>query len=180
MLARSSSRSLVARGRSGVPGVVLLSDDSRQRWRVHDPWRPHKGLQRGEIPALGTEAFVEHTFRLVDTQRFAALNGDDNPIHIDAAAARERAGVDRPIVQGMLSASLFATIFGRTTPGAVYVAQELRWRAPLLVDEPIRASIRVVRVRKRFIDCETRCVRTRDDSVVVDGLATVLLPSKDA
>ncbi|KAJ0401367.1 hypothetical protein P43SY_001305 [Pythium insidiosum] len=135
-------------------------------------------LQRGEMPAVGTEAFVVHTFRLADTRRFAALNGDDNPIHTDAAAAQRQAGVDRPIVQGMLSASLFATIFGRTTPGAVYVAQELRWRAPLLVDDEVRASIRVVRLRKRFVDCETRCVRTSDDSVVVDGLATVLLPPK--
>ncbi|TMW58001.1 hypothetical protein Poli38472_013475 [Pythium oligandrum] len=135
-------------------------------------------LPHGEIPAIGVDAHVIHTFRLEDTKRFAELNGDSNPIHTDADFAQREGGFAAPIVQGMLSASLFATIFGRTIPGAVYISQALRWRIPLLVDEQVRASIRVVRVRKRFVDCETLCERTRDGAVIVEGQATVLLPPK--
>lgn len=118
---------------------------------------------------------MTHAFSLADTVSFAALAGDNNPIHTDAEFAQSSA----PVVQGLLSASLFATIFGRTIPGAVYVSQELRWRTPLLVDERVTARIRVVRVRKRFVDCETVCSKESDGSVVVDGRATVLLPKPD-
>ncbi|DAZ96179.1 TPA: hypothetical protein N0F65_012369 [Lagenidium giganteum] len=132
-------------------------------------------LPVGAIPALDVDAHVTHTFSLADTTRFAALNGDSNPIHTDVAFALA-AGHPAPIVQGMLSASLFATIFGKTIPGAVYVAQAFRWRQPLLVDEAVTASIRVVRLRKRFVDCETICRKTATGEVVIEGQATVLLP----
>lgn len=132
-------------------------------------------LKPGELPAVGVEAWLSHGFSLSDTRQFAALAGDDNPIHADAQAA----GQPRPVVQGLLSGGLFATIFGRAVPGAVYVSQELRWRQPLLVDERVTAHIRVVRVRRRFVDCETRCTKDADGSVVVEGRATVLLPKQE-
>lgn len=119
---------------------------------------------------------MTHSFTIADTVQFAQLNGDSNPIHTDALFAKEHAGVDAPIVQGMLSASLFATIFGRTIPGAVYISQNLRWRTPLLVGEPVRARIRVVKVRKRFVDCETLCEKVEDGTIILEGQATVLLP----
>lgn len=136
-------------------------------------------LARGELPQVGVEAHVTHTFTIEDTTRFAQLSGDSNPIHTDAAFAQTHANVAAPVVQGMLSASLFATIFGKTIPGAVYIAQELRWRAPLLVDEPVRARIRVLKLRKRFVDCATVCEKVASGDVVVEGVATVLLPAKE-
>lgn len=137
-------------------------------------------LPRGELPALGVDAHVTHAFSLADTTRFAQLTGDSNPIHTDAAFALAHAGAAAPVVQGMLSASLFATIFGTTIPGAVYVSQQLRWRAPLLVGEEVRARIRVVKLRKRFVDCETVCEKVAGGDVVVEGVATVLLPPPTA
>lgn len=134
-------------------------------------------LSRGELPLVGVDAYMTRAFSLQDTTRFAQLSGDSNPIHTDTAFALEHAKASAPIVQGMLSASLFATIFGRTIPGAVYVSQQLRWRAPLLVGEEVRARIRVVKLRKRFVDCETVCEKVKSGEVVVEGLATVLLPA---
>ncbi|RLN96360.1 hypothetical protein BBJ28_00007919 [Nothophytophthora sp. Chile5] len=133
-------------------------------------------LPVGTIPAVGVEAQVTHAFSLEDARAFALLSGDNNPLHVDASFACEHTAESRPVVQGLLSASLFATIFGRTVPGAVYVKQDLRWRAPLLVDERVTARIRVTRVRKRFVDCETVCAKADDGVVVVDGHATLLLP----
>lgn len=122
---------------------------------------------------------MTHAFTIEDTTQFAQLTGDSNPIHTDAAFAFAQTGADAPVVQGMLSASLFATIFGKTIPGAVYISQQLRWRAPLLVNEAITARIKVVRLRKRFVDCETICEKVHGGDIVVEGLATVLLPAKD-
>lgn len=138
-------------------------------------------LSAGEVPAEGVEAQVSHAFSLEDTRAFARLSGDNNPLHVDAAFAQQQVGSSpsRPVVQGLLSASLFATIFGRTVPGAVYVKQELRWRAPLLVDEQVTARIRVLGVRRRFVECETVCTKAADGVVVVDGRATLLLPNHE-
>ncbi|KAG7381967.1 Ribonuclease P protein subunit p14 [Phytophthora pseudosyringae] len=133
--------------------------------------------QASAIPAVGVEARVTHAFSIEDTRAFARLSGDSNPLHVDADFALQHAAESKPVVQGLLSASLFATIFGRTVPGAVYVKQDLRWRAPLLVDEEVAAHIRVVKVRKRFVECETVCTKASDGVVVVDGHATLLLPS---
>ncbi|KAL4109977.1 hypothetical protein PRIC1_001670 [Phytophthora ramorum] len=137
-------------------------------------------LPAGALPAVGVEAQVTHAFSLQDTRAFAQLSGDNNPLHVDAVFAREHAAESKPVVQGLLSASLFATIFGRTVPGAVYVKQDLRWRALLLVDEEVTAHIRVVRVRKRFVECETVCTKAGGAVVVVDGHATLLMPNQDA
>ncbi|OWZ20422.1 MaoC-like dehydratase, partial [Phytophthora megakarya] len=123
---------------------------------------------------VGVEAQVTHAFSLEDTRAFARLSGDNNPLHVDADFAVQHGS--KPVVQGLLSASLFATIFGRSVPGAVYVKQDLRWRAPLLVDEEVTAHIRVVNVRKRFVECETVCTKASDGVVVVDGHATMYLP----
>jgi 3-hydroxybutyryl-CoA dehydratase len=136
----------------------------------------HCQLAAGELPAVGVEAQVTHAFSLQDTRAFALISGDNNPLHVDAAFARAHAAESKPVVQGLLSASLFATIFGRTVPGAVYVKQDLRWRAPLLVDEQVTARIRVVKVRRRFVECETVCAKA-DGGVVVDGRATLLMPA---
>ncbi|ETK72464.1 hypothetical protein F441_20878 [Phytophthora nicotianae CJ01A1] len=134
-------------------------------------------LPVGTIPAVGVEAQVTHAFSIEDTRAFARLSGDNNPLHVDADFALKHAAESKPVVQGLLSASLFATIFGRTVPGAVYVKQNLRWRAPLLVDEKVIAHIRVVKVRKRFVECETVCMKASNSVVVVDGQATLLIPS---
>ncbi|CAH0480671.1 unnamed protein product [Peronospora belbahrii] len=134
-------------------------------------------LAAGDIPAVGVEAQITRTFSLKDTCAFARISGDNNPLHMDADFALKHTSKSKPIVQGLLSASLFATIFGCTVPGAVYVKQSLRWRVPLLVDEKVIACIRVTKVRKRFVECETICTKASDGVVVVDGYATLMLPS---
>ncbi|CAI5720660.1 hypothetical protein KXD40_000729 [Peronospora effusa] len=134
-------------------------------------------LAPGAIPAVGVEAQVTHAFSIEDTRAFARLSGDNNLLHVDADFALKHASKSKPIVQGLLVGSLFATIFGRTVPGALYVKQDIRWKAPLLVDEKVTARICVTKVRKRFVECETVCTKTSDGVVVAIGNATMLLPS---
>ncbi|CAI5743196.1 unnamed protein product [Peronospora destructor] len=129
------------------------------------------------IPAVGMEAQVTHAFSIEDTRAFAGISGDNNSLHVDADFAVKHASKSKPIVQGLLSGSLFATIFGRTVPGALYITQNIRWKAPLLVDEKVTARICVTKVRKRFVECDTVCTKTSDGVVVAIGNATLLLPS---
>ena len=50
---------------------------------------------------IGQSAIAERVFSQSDFDRFAALSGDDNPIHVNPEfAARSRFG--RPVCHGML------------------------------------------------------------------------------
>ena len=107
---------------------------------------------------------------------FAALAGDDNPVHVDAAyAARTR--FTAPIVHGMLVASLWGTLLGATVPGSIYISQSVTFRAPVYVAEHITAQLAVTSLDKggRRAICATRIIKT-DGSVAADGEAVVMLP----
>ena len=79
---------------------------------------------------------------------YAALAGDDNPVHLDAGfAAGTRFG--GRIVHGMLYGSLFGTLFGAQIPGSIYVSQRMAFRRPVYVGETVTARIDVTRVVAR-------------------------------
>jgi acyl dehydratase len=48
----------------------------------------------------------------IDLALFAAASGDHNPLHLDVEAARS-AGLDRPVVHGMLTMAYAARLFTR-------------------------------------------------------------------
>ncbi|CAL5220122.1 g2077 [Coccomyxa viridis] len=71
---------------------------------------------------------------------FVHMTGDSNPIHTSRAAA-EAQGFEDCIVPGMLCASLFPAIIGSAFPGALYMTQDLKFRHPALVGEPLLARV---------------------------------------
>ena len=74
------------------------------------------------LPAGGDWAEVDRLWGPADTAGFAELSWDSNPLHLDAAfAATTR--FKRPIVHGMLCASLFSALFASRLPGSVYMRQ---------------------------------------------------------
>ena len=82
----------------------------------------------------------QHTFTQADFDRFAALSGDDNPIHVDPAfAARTRFG--QTVAHGMLLYSLVAAAIGRDYPGAVQVEQDLTFPNPTPVGETVTVHL---------------------------------------
>lgn len=80
------------------------------------------------------------TFTQADFDAFAALSGDDNPIHVDAAfAARTRFG--RPVAHGMLLYSTICGVLSRHFPGAAQLSQSLMFPAPTFADEAMTITI---------------------------------------
>jgi 3-hydroxybutyryl-CoA dehydratase len=114
---------------------------------------------------------------------YAALLGDSNPVHLDAAFARDRTRWGRPIAHGMLSAGLIGTIFGASIPGSIYVSQSLKFRKPVYVGDGVTARVEVLAVRAmpaaRLVTCATTVRRDSDGEVVVDGQAVVMLPVEE-
>jgi len=98
---------------------------------------------------LGQHASFTKTFTGEDVERFIAITGDVNPLHVDDAyAAQTQFG--RRVLHGMLTASVFSTMVGMLLPGtgAVYRSQTLTFLRPVHIGETVTAHF-VVRAIDR-------------------------------
>ena len=123
----------------------------------------------------GMQAAVTAIFGAPEVAAFVALSGDDNPIHLDAAAA-SAAGFEREIVHGALVLGLISRLLGTTLPGpgTVIIEQQIRYRRPVFVGEPVTAHVEVTSVRedKPVVTLRT-WVETSD--VALDGETVVVV-----
>ena len=81
---------------------------------------------------------------------------------------------------GMLSASFISTVIGTKLPGpgCIYVAQSLRFKAPVRAGDTVLARVTITKLipEKRMIELKTLC--TIGEKVVIDGEATILVPAR--
>src|SRR5881628_2176648 len=91
----------------------------------------------------------EFQFSQDEVNRFAEVTGDRNPVHTDAAYAATTL-FKRPIMHGMLGASLFSKVFGTLFPGegTIYLKQSLNFLRPMYVDTKYTAEFTVKEVVK--------------------------------
>ena len=84
------------------------------------------------------------------------------------------------IAHGMLSAGFISTVIGTKMPGpgCIYVAQTLKFKAPVRVGDTVAAHCTVTELmpEKKFIKLSTQCMV--GDKVVIDGEATIMVPSR--
>ena len=129
--------------------------------------------------SAGDARSLTKTIGCAEIAVFAELSEDRNPIHLceEAGAASIFGG---RVAHGMLSASLFSAIIGERLPGrgTVYLAQSLRFRAPVRVGDEVTATVTVLSVdperRRARLLCEARVGET----LVIDGEAEVLVPAR--
>lgn len=133
-------------------------------------------LASAGLARVGDVGRSSRTFAEADVAAFAALTHDDNPLHADAAFSAN-ALFGKPVVHGMLYASMFGAIVGRRFPGAVYLSQSLRFRAPVHLGDTLIAEIEVSRVAAggRMLDFATQCTN-QHSRLVLQGEARVLMP----
>jgi acyl dehydratase len=119
-----------------------------------------------------------HEFRFSqdEVNRFAEVTGDKNPVHTDADYAAKTM-FKRPIMHGMLSASLFSKVFGTLFPGegTIYLKQSLNFLKPMYVDTQYEAvfTVREVLKDKNRAVVET-VIRDKDGKICTSGEATVM------
>ncbi|MCC6372685.1 MAG: MaoC family dehydratase [Bacteroidia bacterium] len=115
-------------------------------------------------------------FSQEEVNQFAKVTGDNNPVHTDAAYA---AGTmfKRPIMHGMLSASLFSKVFGTLFPGegTIYLKQSLSFLKPMYVDTQYEAvfTVKEVLKDKNRAVVET-LIKNPDGLVCTSGEATIM------
>ena len=89
---------------------------------------------------IGQHVTFTKTFTEDDLRRFIEITGDVNPLHVDDAFA---AGTPfgRPVLHGMLTASIFSTMVGMLLPGtgAIYRSQTIQFLLPVHLDETVTA-----------------------------------------
>mmetsp|Transcript_4619 Transcript_4619/g.10916 ORF Transcript_4619/g.10916 Transcript_4619/m.10916 type:complete len:160 (+) Transcript_4619:169-648(+) len=119
-------------------------------------------------------------FNQEEVLQFLHATGDANPLHVDAAAV-QAAGLSsppsRPLLPGILMASLFPAIIGSHFPGALYASQTLSFRSPALVGDILNARVTVGKCSGKRITFTTQCVHAQTGRVVIDGVALALIPS---
>jgi 3-oxoacyl-[acyl-carrier protein] reductase len=125
--------------------------------------------------AVGDSFAVDRTFTAEDVHAFAAVSGDASPLHVDPdyATTTEFGGC---VVHGILLASLFSQLVGMRVPGrpALYLGQDLVFRKPVRVGEPVRALARVTAKSEatRTLLLATE-IRTLDGALAVSGAGKV-------
>ncbi len=123
----------------------------------------------------------EFQFSQKEVEQFAQVTGDKNPVHLDAEYAATTM-FKKPIMHGMLSASLFSKVFGTLFPGegTIYLKQSLNFLRPMYVDTTYVAVFTVkeiVKEKNRAI-VETVIKDKANDTLCTSGEATVMNVNK--
>jgi 3-hydroxybutyryl-CoA dehydratase len=129
--------------------------------------------------SVGQKASFAKTITEADILLFAAVSGDTNPVHIDAEAAAASMFKER-IAHGMLSASLISTVLGTRLPGpgTIYLAQNLKFRAPVTIGQTVTATVEVTALDAARKRATLSTVCTVAGKTVVDGEATVMVQAR--
>lgn len=132
-----------------------------------------------EDMAIGMSAELAKTITDADIVLFAGVSMDSNAVHMDEEFGRSTMFGGR-IAHGMLSASLISSVLGNRLPGpgAIYMSQSLRFRAPVRPGDTVHAKVTVKEViaEKCRVVLDTVC--TVGDKVVIDGEAMVMATSR--
>ena len=126
---------------------------------------------------VGQKASISKTVEERDVQLFAAVSGDNNPVHLDAAFAAETLFKER-IAHGMFSGALISAAIACELPGpgTIYLGQQLRFTRPVKLGDTLTVELEVLeKLPKGRVRLATR-VFNQNAEQVVDGEAEVLAP----
>ncbi len=124
---------------------------------------------------LGQQARLTKVFTREMVLAFAELSGDHNLIHISEDYA---AGTlfKKPIVHGMLVASLISRTIAEKLPGvgSIYMNQTLSFKLPVFFQDQITCQIEVTGLNpaKKMVTLSTLCLN-QNGQIVIEGTALI-------
>ena len=128
---------------------------------------------------IGDRADLTRTVQPDDITLFAALSGDNNPAHLDAAFAAD-GPFGHVVAHGMWTAGLVSAVLGTQLPGpgTIYLGQEIRFRRPVVPGDTITATVKVVELiaDKKRVRLAATCNNQRGETVL-EGDALVIAPT---
>ena len=129
---------------------------------------------------VGQQASLEKTVGERDVQLFAAVSGDNNPVHLDATFAAETLFKER-IAHGMFSGALISAAIACKLPGpgTIYLGQQLKFTRPVKLGDTLTVQLEVLeKMPKGRVRLATRVFNQHQEQVV-DGEAEVLAPRSE-
>jgi 3-oxoacyl-[acyl-carrier protein] reductase len=132
-------------------------------------------MSRYEEIKIGDKAEIKHNITENDINKFVALTGDDNKLHINKDYAA-KTSFKKPVVHGMLSASFISTIIGTKIPGdgALWFSQTLEFILPVRIGDTISIIGEVIAKDERLNAIELKTdVFNQDKQKVITGKAKV-------
>jgi 3-hydroxybutyryl-CoA dehydratase len=124
----------------------------------------------------GMSVTIGKTVTDADIVLYAGVSTDTNAAHLDEEFCKTTPFGGR-IAHGMLTASFISAALGvhLPGPGTIYLAQTLKFRAPVRPGETVKTTVTVkeVIVEKKRATLETIC--RVGDTVVIEGEATVMI-----
>lgn len=126
----------------------------------------------------GMRASASKTVTEADVILFSGISTDVNPVHLDEEFARTTQFGGR-IAQGMLSASFISAVLANKLPGpgVVYLAQTLKFKAPVRIGDTVTATVTVREVLTNKRRCILDAVCTVNGKPVVEGESTMYCTS---
>ena len=128
---------------------------------------------------VGTTDEFSKTISEADIQTFADVSGDKNPVHLNPEYAKATV-FKGCIAHGILIASFVSTVIGTRMPGpgCIYVAQNLKFKAPVRAGDTVKAVCTVTELneKRKFAEIKTQCFV--GNRLVVDGNATIMVPAR--
>lgn len=138
------------------------------------------GMNGHDIEDLhpGMQATFSKTVTEADIVLFAGVSGDNNAIHTNEEyAAGTRFG--GRIAHGFLTASVISAAVANRLPGpgTVYLAQQLRFLAPVRPGDTVHATVTVSTVDRERARAVLHTVCRVREVAVIEGEATVMTTS---
>jgi acyl dehydratase len=127
---------------------------------------------------VSTGEVYKHAFQFSQKEviAFAEVTGDKNPVHLDETYAATTM-FKKPIMHGMLGASLFSKVFGVLFPGegTIYLKQSLNFMRPMYVDIAYEAvfTVKEILPKNRAV-IETQILEKSSGNICTTGEATVM------
>lgn len=127
---------------------------------------------------VGQKYSYQRVLTQEDVNAFAALTGDDNPIHVDAEYARTtRFG--QPVVHGVLLLGIVSKVLGRDFPGHGSIAVKLgcKFLRPVPVGSEITVEIQITGKIEKYKHVEGRVYVYTGGKMALAGEATIIPPA---
>ncbi|WP_435320143.1 MaoC family dehydratase [Haloarchaeobius sp. TZWSO28] len=124
------------------------------------------------VATVGDLATATMTVETEDIEAYAALVGDENPIHMEESYAEETM-FDGRIAHGMLSAGVVSAALADLPGDVIYLSQDLQFQAPVQPGDTVEATAKVV---EQVGDDRLRVTTTVDvaETTVLAGEAVVM------
>lgn len=128
---------------------------------------------------IGDTASRTKQITSADIADFARATNGTNPIHLDDDYAATTP-FGRRIAHGMLTASIISAVLANELPGpgTIYLGQDLKFKAPVFVDDTVTATVELTAYRedKRIATFRTTCTN-QEGTLVIEGEAVVIAPA---